>query len=184
MFKSLLVLLLVLAGASSLAPTRHWLQRHGWWALFAIAVISVASGLIDLATGVTWQASDLTGKTIAQIAAESMDGSQLSDFSVRTGGLYLTAFGVLLGAILLFGFRQDRQWAWWAMWTFPVMAISASVLDLAFGVTGPATTGGIVGILAAAILLISAPRFFEQPGRLFDGSQGESPRLDAEVEDG
>lgn len=184
MFKSLLVLLLVLAGASFLAPTRHWLQRHGWWALFAIAVITVASGLIDLVSGVTWQAPDLTGKTIAQIAAESVDGSQLSDFSVRTAGLYLIAFGVLLGAILLFGFRQDRRWAWWAMWTLPVTIITASLVDLASGVVGPAITGGFVGILAAAILLISAPRFFKQPGRLFDGSQGGSPRLHAGVEDG
>ncbi|MGH2656553.1 MAG: hypothetical protein ACRDIZ_07640 [Actinomycetota bacterium] len=144
-----------------------WLQRHGWWGLLAMAVISVAQGLVDLASGVTYQAWHVTGKTIAQIAAESVDGSQLSDFSVRTGGLYLMAFGVLLGAILLFGFRQDRQWAWWAMWTFPVMVITASLLDLAFGdfFAGPATTGGIVGILAAAILLISAPRFFKQPGR-------------------
>ena len=181
MFRSLLVLLLVLAGASSLAPTRHWLQRNGWWALFAIAVITVASGLIDLVSGVTWQAPDLTGKTIAQIAAESVDGSQLSDFSVRTAGLYLIAFGVLLGAILLFGFRQDRRWA---MWTLPVTIITASLVDLASGVVGPAITGGFVGILAAAILLISAPRFFKQPGRLFDGSQGESPRLHAGVEDG
>jgi hypothetical protein len=145
-----------------------WLQRHGWWGLLAIAVISVAQGLVDLASGVTYQAWHVTGKTIAQIAAESVDGSQLSDFSVRTGGLYLIAFGVLLGAILLFAFRQDHQWAWWAMWTFPVMAITASFLDLAFGdfFAGPAITGGIVGILAAAILLISAPRFFKQPGRL------------------
>ena len=173
-----LVLLLVLAlGAGFLAPTRHWLQRHAWWALFAMAVISVASGLIDLATGVTWQASDLTGKTIAQIAAESMDGSQLSDFSVRTGGLYQIAIGVLLGTILLFGFRQERKWAWWAMWTFPVMAITASLLDLAFGdsFAGPAITGGIVGILAAAILLISAPRFFKQPGRLLTDPRENRP---------
>lgn len=184
MFKWLVLLLVLALVASSLVPTRHWLQRHGWWALFAIAVISVASGLIDLATGVTWQAPDLTGKTIAQIAAESVDGSQLSDFSVRTGGLYLIAFGVLLGAILLFGFRQDRQWAWWAMWTFPVMAIAASVLDLAFGVAGPAITGGFVGLLAAAILLISAPRFFKQPGRLSRTPTRIAPRLNAEVEDG
>lgn len=168
MFKWLVLLLVLALVASSLGPTRHWLRRHGWWALFAMAVISVASGLIDLATGVTWQAWHVTGRTIAQIAAESVDGSQLSDFSVRTGGLYQIAIGVLLGAILLFGFRQQRQWAWWTMWTFPVMAITASLLDLAFGdsFAGPAITGGIVGILAAAILLISAPRFFKLPGRV------------------
>jgi hypothetical protein len=48
-----------------------WLQRHAWWGLLVLAVISTVRGLIDLASGVTWQAEDVTGKPIAQIAAES-----------------------------------------------------------------------------------------------------------------
>jgi hypothetical protein len=33
-------------------------------------------------------------------------------------------------------------------------------VNAAFGIVGPAISGAIVGVLAAAILLISAPRFF------------------------
>lgn len=143
-----------------------WLQRHAWWGLLAIAATGVLRGLIDLAVGVTYQAYDLTGQTFADITAESGAGSRLSDFTVRTDGLYLIGLGVLAGAILLFGFRQDHRWAWWASWAFPVTAIAGSVLDLGFGVAGPATSGAIVGGLGAAILIVSAPRFFRQHGRL------------------
>jgi hypothetical protein len=143
-----------------------WLQRHAWWGLLAIAAAGVLRGVIDLASGVTYQAEDLTGKTLAEIAAESGVGSRLSDFTVRTDGLYLIGLGILAGAVLLFGFRQDSRWAWWASWAFPVVAIAGSVLDLGFGVAGPGTSSAIVGGLGAAILLISAPRFFKQRGRL------------------
>jgi hypothetical protein len=139
-----------------------WLQRHAWWGLLAIAATGVLRGLIDLTSGVTYQAEDLTGKTFAQITAESGAGSRLSDFTVRTDGLYLIGLGVVAGAILLFGFRQDHRWAWWASWAFPVMAIAGSVLDLGFGVEGPGTSSAIVGGLGVAILLLSAPRFFRQ----------------------
>jgi hypothetical protein len=142
-----------------------WLQRHAWWGLLAMAASAMILGLVGLASGVTWEAEDATGKTIAQIAAESSAGSRLSDFSVRTDGLHLIALGLLAGAILVFGFRQDRVWAWWAMWIVVVMTIAASALDVAFGANGPATSGMIVDVVAAAILLISAPRFFKQPGQ-------------------
>ena len=143
-----------------------WLQRHAWWGLLALAAISMVRGLIDLASGVTWQAEDVTGKTITQIAAESGAGSQLSDFSVRSSGLYLILLGTLVAATLLFAFRRDHRWAWWAAWTLPATTIASSVLYLAFGVDGPAITSAILGGLAAAILLISAPRFFRQAVRL------------------
>jgi hypothetical protein len=140
-----------------------WLQRHAWWGLLAMAAVGTGFGLVALVSGVTWQAEDVTGRTIAQIGAESSAGSTLADFSVRTGGLYLIAAGVLQSAILLFAFRQDRAWAWWTMWTLPAIAIGGSFLYPTFPAPGPAITGAIVGALEVAILLVSAPRFFKRP---------------------
>ena len=142
-----------------------WLQRHAWWGLLALAAIFTVRGVIDLASGVTWQAEDVTGTTITQIAAESGAGSELSDFGVRSSGLYLVLLGILVAATILFAFRRDHRWAWWAAWTLPATAIASSVLYLAFGVVGPPITSAILGGLAAVILLISAPRFFRQPER-------------------
>lgn len=143
-----------------------WLQRHAWWGLLALAAIITARGLIDLVSGVTWQAEDLTGLTVTQIAAESGAGAQLSDFSVRSSGLYLIVLGTLVAATLLFAFRRDHRWAWWAAWTLPVTTIASSVLFAAYGLPGTPITSAILGGLAAAILLISAPRFFRRPERL------------------
>ena len=72
--------------------------------------------------------------------------------------------GVLLSAVLLFAYRQDRPWAWWAMWTLPVFAIANSLLMRAFGAWGPAITATEVGLVAALILLVGAPRFFRRSG--------------------
>ena len=141
-------------------------ERNAWWGLLAIAAIITVSGLVDLATGVTWQAVDVTGSTSAEIAAQSSAGFKLIDFVVRTEGLSLVALGVLLCAVLLFAYRQDRPWAWWAMWTMPVFVIANSLLMLAFGAWGPAITGTVVGLVAALILLAGARRFFARSGRL------------------
>jgi hypothetical protein len=142
------------------------LERNAWWGLLVIAAIIAVSGLVDLATGVTWQALDVTSTTSAEIAAQSRAGFKLIDFAVRTEGLYLIALGVLLCAVLLFAYRNDRPWAWWAMWTMPVFVIANSLLMLAFGAWGPAITGTIVGLVAALILLAGAQPFFGRSGRL------------------
>jgi hypothetical protein len=101
-----------------------------------------------------------------EIAAQSSAGFKLIDFVVRTAGLYLVALGVLLGAVLLFAYRWDRPWAWWAMWTMPVFVVANSPLMLAFGAWGPAVTGTLVGLVAALILLAGARRFFGRSGGL------------------
>ena len=137
-----------------------WLQRHSWWGLLAIAVASAWSGLIALAGGVTYQALDVTGKGIADIEAESSAGYQLSEFAIRTDGLHLMAMGVALGAVLVLAFRHDHPWAWWTMWILPLTVLAGSLLMFEYGAAGPATSGAIVGVLATAILAVTAPRFF------------------------
>ena len=136
-----------------------WLQRNAWWGLLALAAASSVLGIAYLVSGDTYLAQDLTGTTLGQIAAESSAAGRLIDLLVRTAGVYLIALGVALGAILFFAFRQDRAWAWWTMWTLPVLAIATALLSLAAGVGGPALSGSIAGVVAAALLLISAPRF-------------------------
>lgn len=143
----------------------QWLQRHAWWGLLAIAALSAVRGLVDLATGVTWQAEDVTGSTTAEIAAQSSGGFELIDFVVRTQGLYLIAIGVLsvrfssspidrpplglVGDVDVAGVR-DRQFA----------------VDAGLRCVGPAITGTIVGLVAAVILLVGAPRHLGRSERL------------------
>jgi energy-converting hydrogenase Eha subunit A len=107
----------------------------------------------------------------AELASKSSEAYQLIEFNVRVEGLHLIWIGALLEGIVVFGLRQDRRWAWWTMWSFPIYTVSLLVLNLIVK-TAPgqapaaqAFTGAIVGMLSAVILLLSAPRFFPRKSR-------------------
>jgi hypothetical protein len=145
-----------------------WPQRNAWWLLLTMTVLVAVIGLNPAISGIKEDASvplGITGLSASELQTESTQGYRLIDFGVRSGGLDLIIIGVLLSAILLFGFRQGRRWAWWAMWSLPIWAAAVFALTLAFGVAPgqapptPMISGPIVGVLAAAILLVSAPRF-------------------------
>jgi hypothetical protein len=151
------------------------LQHNAWWWFASLAAVTVVVGVAELATGGPIVTIDnvqaLTGMTIDELAANSSEASQLIQFNVRVEGLHLILIGALMGAIVIYGFRQDRRWAWWMMWSFPIYTSSLLVLNLIVK-TAPgqvpaaqAFTGAIVGMLSAVILLVSAPRFFPRSER-------------------
>jgi hypothetical protein len=146
-----------------------WLQRHAWWGLVVMAVILALFGVTDMIIGISADPGiplGLTGMTLAELEADSAQAYRLNDFSVRAGGTHLVVIGTLMIAILLFAFRRGQRWAWWAMWTLPAWAASVFVLNFVYGVAPdqapppPMISGPIFAVLAAAILLVSAPRFF------------------------
>ncbi len=108
----------------------------------------------------------LVGKTPAELEAEGPLAYRMYDLTLRGGGLSLVMVGALMTAILVFAFRPGQRWAWWTMWLFPAWGISVSVAGLVIGVAPgqapppPLLSGFVLGLLAAAILLVSAPRFF------------------------
>jgi hypothetical protein len=145
-----------------------WLQRNAWWVLAAMAAGIVLFGVTDIISGVEADPLiplGLTGLTLAQLEAESAQAYRLIDFGTRAGGAQLVVIGLLMVGILAFAFRRGERWAWWAMWTLPAWAASAFVLNLAYGVAPgqapppPMISGPIFALLAAAILLLSLPRF-------------------------
>ena len=146
-----------------------WLQRHAWWGLVVMSVIVGLFGVTDVIGGVTADPGiplGLTGMTLGELEADSAQAYRLLDFMVRAGGVHLIVMGGLMTAVLLFAFRRGQRWAWWAMWTLPAWAASVFVLNFAYGVAPgqalppPMISGPIFAVLAAAILLVSAPRFF------------------------
>ncbi len=145
-----------------------WLQRSAWWLLLTMTVLVAVIGLNPIISGIKEDASvplGITGLSASELQADSAQGYRLIDFGVRSGGLDLIIIGALLSTILFFGFRQGRRWAWWAMWSLPIWAASVFALNLAFGVApgqappSPMISGPIVAVLAAALLIVSAPRF-------------------------
>ena len=140
-----------------------WLRRNAWWGLLAIVALNAAVGLLSLVSGVWYQAEDVTGTSIDEVIADGASGARLAEFGTRMDGLHLLALGVVLGAVLLVPFRRNQAWAWWAMWILPGSILATSAVHAAFGATGPAISGTIVGGLAAAILLVSRSRFIGRP---------------------
>lgn len=152
-----------------------WLQRYAWWWFALLATVIVVVGLAELASGAPIVTIDnveaLTGMTNVELAAKTSEAYPLIEFNVRVEGLHLIWIGALMGAIVGYGFRQNRRWAWWTMWSWPIYTVSLLVLNLIVK-TAPgqapaaqAFTGAFVGMLSAVILLVSAPRFFPPPAR-------------------
>ena len=146
-----------------------WLTRNAWWGLVAFAAIFVIFGATDIASGAAADPAipqALTGKPISQLEAEGGDAYALYDFAARSTGWTLMLVGGLLLAVLLFGFRRNERWAWWTMWLLPVWSIGVLVSFLVAGTdpnqppAPPMISGPIVAVVAALILLVSAPRFF------------------------
>jgi hypothetical protein len=151
------------------------LQQYAWWWFALLAAVTAVVGVAELASGAPIVTLDsvqaVTGMTTVELAAKSSEAYQLIEFEVRVEGLHLILIGALIGAIVACGFRQDRRWAWWTMWSFPIYTVSLLVLNLIVK-TAPgqapaaqAFTGAIVGMLSAGILLFSAPRFFPRKSR-------------------
>ena len=150
-------------------------QQYAWWWFALLATVLVVVGLAELASGAPIVTLDnvqtLTGMTVDELAATSREAYPLIEFNVRVEGLHLIWIGALLGAIVVYGLRQDRRWAWWTMWTFPIYTVSLLALNLVVETApgqapaGQAFTGAIVGMLSAAVLLISAPSFFPRSSR-------------------
>ena len=147
----------------------NWLKRNAWWGLVAFAVILVLFGLLDVTSGVEADPAiplALTGMTLAELRAESAIGLELFDFMTRVNGWSLILLGGLLTVILLVPFRREERWAWWTMWAIPAWSAGVAVSYLVVGVQPdvppppPMVSGPIVAVLSAAILLLSAPRFF------------------------
>jgi len=146
-----------------------WLQRNAWWGLVGLTVIVGLFGITDVIGGITADPGiplGITGKTVAELEAESASAYRLLDLNARAGGTFLIVIGILMTTILLIPFRRGERWAWWVMWTLPAWAAAAFVAIFMVGVAQgqapppPMISGPIFAVLAAAILLVSAPRFF------------------------
>jgi len=147
----------------------RWLSLHSWWLLLAVAVILFVFGLGDLLAGAPDNALAVTAKTNEQLAAQSPAAYRLVELGVRTGGVQLMFIGAVSATILVFGFRRNLRWAWWAMWSLPLLSAALAVVHLTSVAPGqtpavPVYSGAVVTVLTAATLFASAPRFFARLG--------------------
>lgn len=155
----------------------RWLERHAWWALAFMSVVIALFGVTDVLVGPGADVAipmSLTGLTLAELEAESAAAYRLFDFFTRVNGFSLIVLGLFATAVIVFAYRRHRQWAWWTMWLLPAWSVGASLFYVIAGLPPgqppppPMLSGPIFASLAAAVLIVSARPFFDQPDRRGD----------------
>jgi hypothetical protein len=144
-------------------------QPHRSWPLLPILAILLALfGVWDVLIGISADPGitiAIIGLTPDELRAASPEGYRLSDFFVRTQGVMLAAFGVLLTVVVLWPYRGGQYWAWKAAFILPVWAASVPIMYLAFGLAPgvqpapPMISGPIFAVLSAAVLVLDRRRF-------------------------
>ena len=146
------------------------LRRRLWWVLPALSVMVVVFGVSDLLVGITSDPSvtvAIIGLTPSELETASAPGYRLADFLVRTRGLEVAAFGLLLTIVLLVPYRAAQRWAWYAAFILPAWAIAVSLTFFTFGMAPgqpppPAVVSGpIFAVLSAVVLVVDRRRFRE-----------------------
>jgi hypothetical protein len=144
------------------------LRWRVWWILPALSIVLVVFGVSDVLIGITSDTGipvAIIGLTPAELQAASAEGYRLADFMVRTQGLVISAFGLLLTIVLLVPYRGCQRWSWYAAFIFPAWAISVPLLSLAFGLapgappSPPMISGPIFAGLSVLALVADRRRF-------------------------
>jgi hypothetical protein len=108
-----------------------YMVRTAWRWLLAPVLILFLFGIGDILQGTDADPAiveGLTGLEPSEIEAVSPESATYIDLQYRFGGIQLGFFALVLGSILIFGFRKWRIWAWYTMWALPLWAISVSAV--------------------------------------------------------
>lgn len=146
------------------------LRRRVWWILPALSIVLVIFGVSDVLIGITSDTGipvAIIGLTPDELQAVSAEGYRLADFMVRTQGLVIAAFGLLLTIVLLVPYRGGQRWSWSAAFILPAWAISVPLFSLVFGLapgaspSPPMISGPIIAGLSVLALVADRSRFSE-----------------------
>ena len=146
----------------------HSIRRRAWWYLVALSVLIGLFGLTDIVGGVSADPGitlGLTGRSLAELEAEGALAYRAYDFTTRTQGLSLVIIGILATGVLLIPYRHGQAWAWRLTWSLPAWTAGVFLMYVAFGLAPgappppPMISGPLLGVIAAAVLLMDRGRF-------------------------
>jgi hypothetical protein len=157
--------------APNRSPRVH--ERYAWVLLLLVGVGTLAIGVGDFAlqqSGDTEMVAAMTGMSWAQLQASSPAVANLVDLLARVLGAWLIGFALLGITISVTAFRRGERWAWFAMWSFPlVMSLVSWAFLTADRVSGESTPPALYSapalvVISSAGLLLSFRRFFASDG--------------------
>ena len=123
-------------------------EKHAWILLFAAAIFIFIGGLVVA----TSAGRDLDFPAIAGITHDELRSSNpgVADyiaFIVRGLGSFMMGFAVLTMAIAWKSYRNGEKWAWYVLWSFPVIYGLAAAISL--------SAGGVNWPLFIALLIVA-----------------------------
>lgn len=148
-------------------------ERHAWIVLFAVGIIFALFGAGDMVSGVFADpaiAEGITGMTPEELQAADPATFGLLNVQVRTAGAGLMVMGLLAAAIAAKAFRAEERWAWYALWTLPLLNVLIFVfmyvsVDFETGVLPPPLLSAPIFLAITVVdLLLPIRRFFPKGG--------------------
>ncbi len=135
------------------------MARRAWLIFFVLGVLTV------LATPIQF-----SGRPPDPPSPEAMTGMTLAEFDQRVPGMsgyissisrqlgnFMLVSGLLMAAVAAVPFRRGERWAWYSLWTAPLLALT-QFLNGNFGAGWWADLGMIP--ITVAGLLVPYRRFF------------------------
>lgn len=154
--------------------TERIFERYAWVLLAAVSVLVAPIAVGD----VIWGAGGdpLTTESVAGVSWDELQSSDpgvaaLVDLHARVVGGVLLGLTLLAFAVTVTAYRKGARWAWYGLWTWPL------VLGLIIGLYATARTPGSAlppPLFSAPILLVLAVLGLLLPIRKFVGAAGAS----------
>lgn len=143
------------------APGYAWITLAAISALLVINMIglAVAPGYterFELETGARWSEFSRGYPGVAR-SLRSVEGL----FYVAFAGMALFALGVSF-----FSFRRAHRWSWYFMWILPAALLLMALILGEFQGWGISTAYGVLGTVAALVILLPFRAFFRKPNQL------------------
>lgn len=135
----------------------HVAERSAWVLLLVVSAASLAVGIGDFVLqqgGDTAMVESVAGMSWPELQASTPRLAGLIDLLARVLGAWLIGFSLLGIAVSATAFRRGERWAWYAMWSLPLVMAMVFVAFLAADrVAGAPVPPGLLS--APALVVIS-----------------------------
>ena len=147
------------AGGISISEKAY--EKHAWLLLFAVGIVIFILGLFVAIGGGSADPDfpAIAGMTYDELRSSNPGVADYIDFFRLNLGLFLLGFAVFTMAVAWKSFRKGEKWAWYVLWSLPlIFGLGAATNLSAGGVGWPLLTA--LGITSLAGLLLPIRKFF------------------------
>ncbi len=138
-------------------------EKYAWVVFLALGLLWGVVGLTltFLPDGIAETDAELvTDMSWSELEASSPAAADLVRFLYGGLGLVKTSWSFLVVAISLTGYRRGEKWAWYSMWSVPVLLVMNALVIASFGDVFQTLEGIPLTIVSLLGLLLPYRKFF------------------------